>query len=110
MFDQTQALEHATRNKEQRQFPTDVIDLVCKVKALVNERDKLENERETKRDIYLKVITVVILLTVNKEGLVTEVTELTGAIEMTQNKKPCPGPNQLEGQVLVIGIKKGQMH
>jgi hypothetical protein len=60
-----------------------------------------------KRDIYLKVITVVILPTVNKEGLVMEVTELTGAMEMTQNKmKPCPGPNQLEGQILMIGIKR----
>jgi hypothetical protein len=51
LIDEIQALERATRNKEQRQFPDDVIDLVCKANALVNERDKLENERETKKDI-----------------------------------------------------------
>ena len=39
-IDEIQALERATRNKEQRQFPANVIDLVCKAKALVQERDK----------------------------------------------------------------------
>jgi hypothetical protein len=37
-------------NKEQRQFPVDVIDLVAKANALTQERDnKLENERKTKK-------------------------------------------------------------
>ena len=47
-----QVLEHVTRlvNKEQRQFPVDVIDLVAKTNALTQERDnKLENERKTKK-------------------------------------------------------------
>ena len=39
IFDEIQALERVTRNKEQRQFPADVIDLVSKAKALVQERD-----------------------------------------------------------------------
>jgi hypothetical protein len=48
--DEIQALGCATRNKEERQFPVDVIDLVSKAKALVQERDKLDNEeRQTKR-------------------------------------------------------------
>jgi hypothetical protein len=38
--EEIQALERATRNKEQRQFPPDVIDLVSKAKALVQQRDK----------------------------------------------------------------------
>jgi hypothetical protein len=50
MVDEIQApLERASRNKEQRQFPADVIDLVSKAKTLVQERDTLENERPTKR-------------------------------------------------------------
>jgi hypothetical protein len=47
-----QVLERVTRpvNKEQRQFPVDVIDLVAKANALTQERDnKLENERKTKK-------------------------------------------------------------
>ena len=48
-LDEIQALERATRNKEQRQFPADVIDLVCKANLLVHERDKLESERKTKK-------------------------------------------------------------
>ena len=48
--DEIQALGCATRNKEERQFPADVIDVVSKAKALVQERDKLDNEeRQTKR-------------------------------------------------------------
>jgi hypothetical protein len=49
LIDEIQALERASRNKEQRELPADVIDLVAKAKALVQERDKLENERATKR-------------------------------------------------------------
>jgi len=49
LIDEIQALERASRNKEQREFPADVIDLVAKAKALVQERDKLESEREIKR-------------------------------------------------------------
>ena len=49
LIDKIQALECATRNKERRELPADVIDLVSKAKALVQERDKLENERATKR-------------------------------------------------------------
>jgi hypothetical protein len=41
--EEIQALERASRNKEQRQFPADVIDLVSKAKTLVQERDTLEN-------------------------------------------------------------------
>ena len=47
-----QALGCATRTQQEqeRQFPADVIDLVSKAKALVQERDnKLENESKTKR-------------------------------------------------------------
>ena len=45
-----QALECVTQSKEQLQFLVDMIDLVSKAKALVQERDKLDNEeRETKR-------------------------------------------------------------
>ena len=48
--DEIQALGCATRNKEERQFPTDMIDVVSKAKALVQERDKLDNDaRQTKR-------------------------------------------------------------
>jgi hypothetical protein len=37
-------------NKEQRQFPVDVIDLVAKANALTQEQDnKLENETKTKK-------------------------------------------------------------
>ena len=49
LIEEIEALERATRNKEQRQFPADVIDLVAKAKALVQETDKVENERKTKR-------------------------------------------------------------
>jgi hypothetical protein len=45
-----EALERASRNKEQRQFPTDVIELVSKANALIHERDnKQENMRSTKK-------------------------------------------------------------
>jgi hypothetical protein len=47
--EEIQALERASRNQRQRELPADVIDLVSKAKALVQERDKLENERPTKR-------------------------------------------------------------
>jgi hypothetical protein len=46
--DELQALGSATRNQENRQFPADVIDLVAKANALVQEPNKLENQRETK--------------------------------------------------------------
>ena len=50
LIDEIEALERASRNKEQRQFPTDVIELVSKAKhALVHKRDKLEDERVAKR-------------------------------------------------------------
>jgi hypothetical protein len=49
LIDEIQALECASQNKEQRELPADVIDLVAKAKALVQERDKLESEREIKR-------------------------------------------------------------
>jgi hypothetical protein len=45
--EEIQALEHASQNKEQRQLPADVIDLVSKTKALVQEKDILENGRKT---------------------------------------------------------------
>jgi hypothetical protein len=50
MHDEIQALERATRNKEQRQFPPDVIDLVSKAKhaAVLHKRDNLEDERQLK--------------------------------------------------------------
>jgi vacuolar-type H+-ATPase subunit I/STV1 len=48
-----QALERATHswvNKEQRQFPVDVINLVAKANALSHDQDnKLENERKTRK-------------------------------------------------------------
>jgi hypothetical protein len=46
-----QALGCATQAQEQeRQFPADVIDLVSKVKAIVQERDKLvDNGQNAKR-------------------------------------------------------------
>jgi hypothetical protein len=44
-----QALERATRNQEQRQLPLEVLDLVTKANALVQDRSKIENERESKR-------------------------------------------------------------
>ena len=46
MHDEIQALERATRNKEQRQFPPDVIDLVSKANhhTLLHKQDKLEDE------------------------------------------------------------------
>jgi hypothetical protein len=46
-----QALGCATRAQQQeRQFPADVMDVVSKAKALVQERDKLDNDaRQTKR-------------------------------------------------------------
>jgi hypothetical protein len=48
--DKLQALERATRNKEhRRQFPADVIDLVAKATALVQEPNNLGNQRKTKR-------------------------------------------------------------
>jgi hypothetical protein len=45
--EEIQALERASQNKEQRQLPADVINLVSKTKALVQEKDKLENGRKT---------------------------------------------------------------
>jgi hypothetical protein len=39
MIDVIQALERETRNKEQRKFPANVIDLVAKATALVQERE-----------------------------------------------------------------------
>jgi hypothetical protein len=37
-------------NKEQKQFPVDVIDLVAKANALTQEQDtRLENEAKTKK-------------------------------------------------------------
>jgi hypothetical protein len=52
-----QALGCATRTQEQeRQFPADVIDLVLKAKAIVQERDnKLENGKNAKRRRLLNV-------------------------------------------------------
>jgi hypothetical protein len=47
--EEIQSLERASRNQRQRELPADIIDLVSKAKALVQERDKLENERPTKR-------------------------------------------------------------
>jgi DNA recombination-dependent growth factor C len=56
--DEIKALEHVSWNKEQRQFPANVINLVSKAKhAKVHEKDKLENEKETKKAVYLGVIT-----------------------------------------------------
>jgi hypothetical protein len=50
VLDEIQALECATRNKERKQFPPDVIDLVAKANVLLlQQSDNLENERETKR-------------------------------------------------------------
>jgi hypothetical protein len=50
VLNEIQALERATRNKEQKQFPPDVIDLVAKANVLLlQQSDNLENERETKR-------------------------------------------------------------
>ena len=51
LIDEIEALERASRNKQQRQFPADVIELVSKAKhALVHKkRDKLEDERAAKR-------------------------------------------------------------
>ena len=52
MIDEIQALERATRNKEQRQFPPDVIDFVSIAihKALQRKRQqKEEDERAAKR-------------------------------------------------------------
>ena len=44
--DELQALERVTWNQSQRQLPTEVIDLVTKANALVQEMTKLENENE----------------------------------------------------------------
>jgi hypothetical protein len=44
LIDEIEALERASRNKEQRQLPADVVDLVSEANALVHERDKLEDE------------------------------------------------------------------
>ena len=50
LIGEIEALERASRNKEQRQFPTNVIELVSKASALIHERDnKLENMRSTKK-------------------------------------------------------------
>jgi hypothetical protein len=51
LIDEIEALERASRNKEQRQFPTEVIELVSKANALIpHERyNKLENTRSTKK-------------------------------------------------------------
>jgi hypothetical protein len=51
LIGEIESLERASRNKEQRQFPTDVIELVSKANArLIHERDnKLENTRSTKK-------------------------------------------------------------
>ena len=60
MVDEIQALERASRNKGQRELPANVVDLVFKAKSLVQERNKLDNEeRETKKGVYLLVLTVV---------------------------------------------------
>jgi hypothetical protein len=48
MVDELQALKRACQNKEQREFPANVIDLVSKAKALVQESKKLEIGRKTK--------------------------------------------------------------
>jgi hypothetical protein len=56
LIDEIEALERASRNKEQRQFPTDVIELVSKAKhALVHKKDKLEDERVAKRRCLLEI-------------------------------------------------------
>ena len=49
--EEIQALERATRNKEQRPFPPDVIDLASKANhhTLLHKQDKLEDERPAKR-------------------------------------------------------------
>jgi len=56
-FDEIQALERATRNKEQRPFPPDVIDLASKANhhTLVHKQDKLEDERPAKRSRLLEI-------------------------------------------------------
>ena len=55
LIDEIEALERASRNKEQRQLPADVVDLVSKADSLVHERDKLENERASKRRRLLEI-------------------------------------------------------
>ena len=49
-----QALGCVTQNLEEQQFPADVIDLVSKAKAIVQERDKLvDNGQNAKRRCLL---------------------------------------------------------
>jgi hypothetical protein len=56
LIGEIEALERASQSKEQRQFPTDVIELVSKAKdALVHKKDKLENERVAKRRRLLEI-------------------------------------------------------
>jgi hypothetical protein len=56
LIGEIEALERASRNKEQRQFLTDVIELVSKAKhALVHKKDKLEGERVAKRRRLLEI-------------------------------------------------------
>ena len=56
LIGEIEALERASRNKEQRQFPTNVIELVSKAKhALVHKKDKLEDERVPKRRRLLEI-------------------------------------------------------
>jgi hypothetical protein len=89
-FDEIQALERATRNKEQRQFPPDVIDLVSKANhhTLLHKQDKLEDERPAKRSRLLEITSNTCHSTSNSDGCNNGTDEVT-------DTSPGPKPPQL---------------
>jgi hypothetical protein len=94
LIDKIEALELASRKKEQRQFLADMIDLVCKANALVNEKDKLENERETKKRHLIESIYSG-NSTNNSQGEAHDGSNgVDGAMEtnLQPRNKQCPGP------------------
>jgi len=99
IFDEMQALECATRKKEQRQFPPDVIDLVSKAKhaALLHKRDNLEEDkRAAKRSRLFEITNSCHSTSKNSEQAETSIDGCNGGIDENNGPKPpqlAPGYN-----------------
>jgi len=90
--EEIQALERASRNKEQRALPADTIDLVSKAKSLLQERTKLDNEeRETKRRCLVARNEESSNFTENSNSSATNATDPTSVPTPPTPPTPCDG-------------------
>jgi len=94
LIDEIEALERASRNKEQRQLPADVVDLVSKANALVHESDKLEDERAAKRRRQLEI---------------NNSSHSSNSEEATTGSDRCDGIDEKNGDEATSGSKPPQL-